>query len=37
MYLIKDFYKKLFNQDMIKDIEDDTSGNYRKILIELAS
>ena len=37
MYLIKDFYKKLFNQDMIKDIEDDTSGNYRKILVELAS
>ena len=37
MHLIKDFYKKLFKQDMIKDIEDDTSGNYRKILIELAS
>lgn len=37
MYLIKDYYKKLFKQDMIKDIEDDTSGNYRKILVELAS
>ena len=37
MHLIKDYYKKLFKRDMIKDIEDDTSGNYRKILVELAS
>ena len=37
MYLIKEFYKKLFKRDMIKDIEDDTSGNYRKILVQLAS
>ena len=34
---IRDAYKRLFNKDMIKDIEDDTSGDYRKLLVELAS
>ena len=34
---IKDYYKKLYKKDMIDDIKGDTSGNYRKILIELAT
>ena len=34
---IKQLYKQLYEKDMIKDIEDDTSGSYRKILVELAS
>ena len=34
---IREAYKRLFNKDMIKDIEDDTSGDYRKLLVELAS
>ncbi len=34
---IKQFYKQLYKKDMIEAIKDDTSGNYQKILIELAS
>ena len=34
---IKQFYKQNYKKDMIEDIKDDTSGNYRKILVELAS
>ena len=34
---IREAYKRLFNKDMIKDIEDDTSGDYRKLLVKLAS
>ena len=34
---IREAYKRIFNKDMIKDIEDDTSGGYRKLLVELAS
>ena len=34
---IKQFYKQLYKKDMIEDIKDDTSGYYRKILVELAS
>ena len=34
---IRETYKRIFNKDMIKDIEDDTSGDYRKLLVELAS
>ena len=37
MPIIKQFYKKLFKKDMIEDIKGDTSGSYRKILVELAS
>lgn len=37
MGMIKQYYKKLFNKDMIEDIKNDTSGSYRKILVELAS
>ena len=37
MPMIKQFYKKLFQKDMIEDIKDDTSGDYQKILVELAS
>lgn len=34
---IKQFYKQLYKKDMIEGIKDDTSGSYRKILVELAS
>lgn len=34
---IKQFYKQNYKKDMIEDIKDDTSGNYRKILVEIAS
>ena len=34
---IKAEYKKLYNKDMVKDIENDTSGDYKKLLVELAS
>ena len=34
---IKQFYKQLYKKDMLQAIKDDTSGNYQKILIELAS
>ena len=34
---IREAYKRLFNRDMIKDIEDDTSGDYRELLVKLAS
>ena len=34
---IRETYKRLFNKDMIKDIEDDTSGDYRELLVQLAS
>ena len=37
MILIKKFYKQLYKKDMLEGIKDDTSGNYRKILVELAS
>jgi hypothetical protein len=33
---IKQFYKQLYKKDMLQDIKDDTSGDYRKLLIELA-
>ena len=34
---IKQYYKQLYKKDMLEDIKDDTSGNYQKILYELAS
>ena len=34
---IKQYYKQNYKKDMIEDIKGDTSGNYRKILVELAS
>ena len=34
---IKDCYRRLYNKDMVKDIEDDTSGDYKRLLIELCS
>lgn len=33
---IKQYYKQIINKDMIEDIKDDTSGDYRKLLVELA-
>ena len=37
MNRIKQFYKLNYKKDMIEDIKSDTSGSYRKILLELAS
>ena len=37
MKYIRQYYKQLYKKDMIEDIKGDTSGNYRKILIELAT
>ena len=34
---IKQFFKQLYKKDMIEAIRDDTSGNYQKLLVELAS
>lgn len=34
--LIKEYYRLLYQQDMINDIRNDTSGNYRKLLLALA-
>ena len=34
---IKAAYQKLYNKDMVKDIEKDTSGDYKKLLVKLAS
>lgn len=34
---IKQFYKRVYKKDMIDDIKGDTSGNYQKILVELAT
>lgn len=35
MNIIKQYYKKLFNKDMIEDIKNDISGDYQKLMIEL--
>ena len=32
---IKQFYKQLYNKDMVEDIKNDTSGSYQRILMEL--
>ena len=34
---IKAEYRRLYNRDMVKDIEKDTSGDYKRLLVELAS
>ena len=34
---IRDSYKTLFGKDMVQDIKEDTSGDYQKILMLLAS
>lgn len=35
MNLIKSEYKNMFKNDMLEDVKDDTSGDYRKILCQL--
>ena len=34
---IKQYYKQLYGKDMIKDIEDDVSGDYKKLLIAICN
>ena len=34
---IKEAYKRLYKKDMVKDIESDTSGDYKRLLVELCS
>lgn len=33
---IKECYRRLYGRDLIGDVRGDTSGDYRKILVELA-
>ena len=35
MPLIKRYYKQLYGKDMVDDIKKDTSGDYRRLLIEI--
>jgi len=35
MNLIKRYYKKLYNKDMVDDIKNDISGDYQKLMLEL--
>ena len=34
---IKQYYRNLYNKDLVSAIKGDTSGNYQKILVELAT
>ena len=34
---IKEAYKRLYNKDMVKAVQDDTSGDYKRLLVELIS
>jgi len=34
---IKNAYRSMYGRDMIEDIKDDTSGDYKNLLVELAS
>ena len=34
---IKEAYKRLYNKDMVKAVQDDTSGDYKRLLVELCS
>lgn len=34
---IKQYYNRLYNKDLVQDIQGDTSGNYQKILVELVT
>ena len=33
--IMKQYYKQLYGKDMIKDIEDDVSGDYKRLLLGL--
>ena len=35
MNLIKQYFKQLYGKDMIKEVEDDVSGDYKKTIIGL--
>ena len=37
MNQIKECYKKLYDRDMVNDIKNDLSGDYKKIMVELCS
>ena len=34
---IKEAYKRLYGKDMVNDIKNDLSGDYKKMMIELCS
>ena len=34
---IKNAYKRLYGKDMVQAVKDDTSGDYKKLLVELCS
>ena len=33
--IIKKYYKQLYQKDMVEDIQNDISGDYQKLMIEL--
>ena len=35
--IMKQYYKQLYGKDMMKDIEDDVSGDYKKLLIAICN
>jgi annexin A7/11 len=35
--IMKQYYKQLYGKDMVKDIEDDVSGDYKKLLLALCN
>ena len=35
LYLIREVYKLMYDADMVEDIKDDTSGNFRVLLVSL--
>jgi hypothetical protein len=35
--IMKQYYKQLYGKDMIKDIEDDVSGDYKKLLLAICN
>ena len=37
MPAIKQYYKQLYGKDMVKAVEDDISGDYKKLMVELCS
>ena len=34
---IKEAYKRLYNKDMVKAVQDDTTGDYKRLMVELCS
>ena len=35
--IMNQYYKQLYGKDMLKDIEDDVSGDYKKLILGLCN